>query len=88
VVYPNPVRPGDPIRVAFMLTEVTESVRVTVVTVAYRKVFEQAFTLAGKRGPVVLTLDTESWKPANGLYYVVVRLDSGKTMTGRCVVLR
>jgi non-lysosomal glucosylceramidase len=88
VVYPNPVKGGDPIRVAFNPVETTGKLRVTVVSVAYRKVFERTFLLSGRTGVVDLTLDSSLWNPANGMYYLVLRYPSGKTEVAKFVVLR
>ena len=88
MVYPNPLRGEGPIRVAFALSEETEEVRVTVVTVAYRKVHEQAFSTVGRKGNLSLVLDRGDMKLANGLYYVLVRYPSGHQAVGKFVVLR
>jgi hypothetical protein len=87
-VYPNPVREGDPIRVAFNPGETTGKMRVTVVSVAYRKVLEQTFLLDGRTGVVDLTLDSSLWHSANGMYYLVLHYPSGKTAVAKFVVLR
>jgi non-lysosomal glucosylceramidase len=88
VVYPNPVGEGDTIRVAFNPGETTGKVRVTVVSVAYRKVLEQTFLLDGRTGVVDLTLDSSLWHSANGMYYLVLHYPSGKTAVAKFVVLR
>ena len=82
------MREGDPIRVAFNPGNATGKVRVTVVSVAYRKVFEQTFLLDGRAGVVDLTLDSSRWNPANGMYYLVLRDPSGKTSVAKFIVLR
>jgi hypothetical protein len=68
--------------------ETTGKLRVTVVSVAYRKVFERTFLLSGRTGVVDLTLDSSLWNPANGMYYLVLRYPSGKTEVAKFVVLR
>jgi len=88
LVYPNPLRGEGPLQVAFRLEDRFEEVRVTVVTVAYRKVFEQTFDLTGRKGNVALRLDLQGRRLANGLYYVVVSPSSGAKSTCKLMILR
>ena len=88
MVYPNPVRGGEIIRVAVPVSGTVDALRVTIVTVSYRKVFEKTFAGPFRNGVATLVLDGLELKSANGLYYLVVRTPSGLKSTCKFTVLK
>jgi hypothetical protein len=86
VVFPNPVRNGDP-GICFSLKNNATWIRWVVFTDAYRKVYTQENRgdfWAGR--PIILQLQISGLKPANGLYYLVLQTSSGeKSISKFCV---
>jgi hypothetical protein len=91
VVVPNPIQGPGPVRLYFSLSDPAGEVRLTVVTVANRKMLDTVL-----RGPfttracsVLVDLDDAHEKPlANGLYYFYVSAEGNTRTVGKFVVIR
>jgi hypothetical protein len=89
LLYPNPVNSPGPVQIQLTLGQAATDVNVSVFTTAFRKVNEVDYG-AQPAGMVKLplpTLDKSGIPLANGLYYLVVKID-GKRLVGKLVVLR
>jgi hypothetical protein len=85
IIYPNP-SDGRPVNILPPLTKVSD-VKVQIFTLAFRKANETTFPQVPPGVSVTITL-TDYWnKPlANGLYYVVVITDEGRTVSKLLIV--
>ena len=78
VLYPNPVRDNSPVNFVYQLDKAADQVRVSLFTVAARKIYEDA-TLPVSPGQHLAQLDFSqaNLNVSNGLYYVVLWVKSG-----------
>ena len=77
-VWPNPLTEGDSVQIR-LEPEVGEAVEAVLYTVAYRRVVRFDLALTPGARTWVLTLRDASDKPlANGLYYLLLRTDTGE----------
>ena len=88
VIYPNPVDGTSPVNVRPPNFTGVSDVKVQVFTLAFRKVQEHVCTgmVSGQDCPLKLT-DDHNDPLADGLYYVVVTTNAGRTI-GKMLVLR
>jgi len=87
VIYPNPVS-GPTVNVIPKPYSGISDVEVRIFTTTFRKVNEENFSNVPSGVAVTLTLIDERGTPlANGLYYLVVKTDSG-TAIGKLLVLK
>jgi hypothetical protein len=88
VIYPNPVDGTSPVNVRPPAFMGVSDVKVQIFTLAYRKVQEKTYKnqVAGQDCPISLK---DSWNIplANGIYYVVVTTNSGRSI-GKMLILR
>jgi hypothetical protein len=88
VIYPNPVDGTAPVNVRPPFFTGVSDVKVQIFTLAYRKVQEHTYKnlVVGQDCPIKL-VDEHNDLLANGLYYVVVTTNAGRTI-GKMLVLR
>ncbi len=85
--YPNPARGGQPVRVR-LTSNCPTKVRWSVVSVAYRKVFESELTVS-RATDVLWDLRDKGGRPvANGLYYLVFTPEGQPAVLLREIVVR
>jgi hypothetical protein len=88
MVYPNPAIGPNPVHVYVPGLTGVSDVKVQVFTVAFRKVHEENFGGVLPNGSVLLALKDSRDKPlANGLYYVVVESEIGRSI-GKLLIMR
>lgn len=86
-LYPNPVA-GSAVNILPPPYTGTSNVRVEIYTVSFRKVLDKSYDSVTSGTAVVVTLTGTGGDPlANGVYYVVVMTNAGRTI-GKLLVLR
>jgi hypothetical protein len=79
-LYPNPITDSGPLKLFLSLTSASD-VKAQIFTIAFRKIQEQLFPQVPVGTDVTLNL-TDKWGAplANGLYYVVVTTNEGRSI--------
>jgi len=86
-LYPNPA-PGSTVNILPPPYSGVSNVRVEIYTVAFRKVLDETFDSVPSGTVVVVTLTGRGGSVlSNGVYYLVVTTNSGRTL-GKLLVLR
>ncbi len=91
LAYPNPFRGEGTLSVAVELGKTAASIRLVLVTTAYRKIVEREFQGPFRPGFHSFTIDLETLPggiPANGVYHLVVVLPSGEKSWGVLGLMR
>jgi hypothetical protein len=87
VLYPNPVKTGNTVMLQLPLQRVSD-VKIQIFTLAFRKVQDQTFPQVSPGVELAVDL-ADKWgsRLANGLYYLVVTTNQGRSIE-KLLVLR
>jgi hypothetical protein len=76
--YPNPVMNQDFVKVN-LYTFCPKTVKMTVVTAAYRQVYQEEMNVLWNKTAVWNITDDKGARMASGLYYIIFTMDGNKT---------